>query len=71
MKVAPALIGKINMCMEMITVTLALTTLARPDMPLATTNLVAWWITGATVAVSGTHYIYSGLLWYQRQDTAQ
>ena len=67
MELAPTLIGKINTCMEMITVVLALTTLARPDMPMGLTNQIAWWITGITVAVSGTHYVYSGLLWYQRQ----
>jgi hypothetical protein len=50
-------------------VVLALTTVARPDMPIAPINRVAWWITGATIAVSGTHYVYRGLLWYQRQGT--
>jgi len=24
------------------------------------------WATGATAAMSGTHYVYTGLLWFQR-----
>lgn len=71
MEVAPTLIGKLNTCMEMITVVLALTTLARPDMPMALTNQIAWWVTATTTAISGTHYVYSGLLWYQRQPPAE
>ncbi len=68
-EIAPTTLGKVNTCMEMITVTMALATLARPDMPMATANPIAWWVTGATVAASGTHYVYTGLLWYQRQGS--
>jgi len=70
-EIAPSMLGKVNTCMEMITVTMALAALARPDMPIATANQIAWWITGATVAASGIHYVYTGLLWYQRQDAAE
>ncbi len=69
-EIAPTMLGKVNTCMEMITVTMALATLARPDMPMAVANQVACSITGATVAASGVHYVYRGLLWYQRQDAA-
>jgi len=67
-EIKPTLLGKVNTCVEMITVTMALASLARPDMPIATANQIVWWITGATVAASGTHYVYTGLLWYQRQE---
>lgn len=69
-QIAPSMLGKVNTCVEMITVTMALATLARPDMPMATANQFAWWVTGTTVTVSGIHYVYTGLLWYQRQDSA-
>ena len=68
-EIAPTTLGKVNTCMEMITVTMALATLARPDMPMTIANQVAWYVTGATVAASGTHYVYTGLLWYQRQGS--
>jgi len=70
MEVDPSLIGKVNTCMEMITVLFALGTLARPDMAMAVPNALAWYATAATIAASGVHYVYTGLLWYQRQDTA-
>ena len=50
-------------------VQLALITLARPDLPLALGNQLAWYLTGTTIAISGVHYVYRGLLWYQREGT--
>ena len=70
MEVDPSLIGKINTCLEMITIVFALGTLARPDMAMTIPNLISWYATAATAAVSGVHYVYSGLLWYQRQGAA-
>jgi cardiolipin synthase len=70
MEVDPSFIGKVNTCMEMITILFALGTLARPDMAMALPNLISWYATAATTAVSGVHYVYTGLLWYQRQATA-
>jgi cardiolipin synthase len=69
MELDPSFIGKLNTCMEMITVLFALGTLARPDMAMTIPNLISWYATAATIAVSGVHYVYSGLLWYQRQAT--
>jgi len=70
MEVDPSFIGKVNTCMEMITILFALGTLARPDMAMAVPNLFAWYVTAVTIAVSGVHYVYTGLLWYQRQGEA-
>jgi cardiolipin synthase len=67
MEINPSAIGKVNTFLEMITIGFALIRLARPDIPLAEVNQVAWYLTGATIAVSGIHYVYRGLLWYQRQ----
>jgi cardiolipin synthase len=69
-EVNPTPVGKLNTFLEMLTIGFALVTLARPDMPMAGVNLAAWYLTAATITISGVHYVYSGLLWYQRQGTA-
>jgi cardiolipin synthase len=67
--VHPTAVGKLNTFMEMTTIGFVLIGLARPDIPIAAVNLVTWYITGATTTISGVHYVYSGLLWYQRQGS--
>jgi cardiolipin synthase (CMP-forming) len=67
MEVAPTFIGKLNTFNEMFTIGFALLTLARPALPMAHVNLATWYFTGVTITISGVHYVYSGLLWYQRQ----
>ncbi|MFQ5666459.1 MAG: CDP-alcohol phosphatidyltransferase family protein [Candidatus Binatia bacterium] len=69
MEIDPTFVGKLNTFCEMFAIGFALLALARPDMPMATINLVTWYLTGATATISGVHYVYSGLLWYQRQGT--
>jgi hypothetical protein len=36
---------------------------------MASVNLTAWYFTAITITISGVHYVYSGLLWYQRQGS--
>jgi cardiolipin synthase (CMP-forming) len=67
MEVDPTVAGKLNTFFEMFTIGFALLTLARPEIPMANVNLVTWYLTGVTITISGVHYVYSGLLWYQRQ----
>lgn len=69
-QVNPTSVSKLNTFFEMLTIGFALVTLARPDMSMGRVNLVAWYCTAATVTISGVHYVYSGLLWYQRQGSA-
>jgi len=69
-EVNPTPVSKVNTFMEMLTVGFALTSLARPDIPMAQTNLVTWYLTGTTITISGVHYVYSGLLWYERQGAS-
>lgn len=69
MEVAPTFVGKLNTFNEMFTIGFGLLTLARPDIPMATVNLVTWSLTATTTTISGIHYVYSGLLWYQRHGT--
>ncbi len=66
-EVSPTPVGKLNTFLEMLTIGFALVTLARPDMTMVTANRVAWYLTAATITISGVHYVYNGLLWYQRQ----
>jgi cardiolipin synthase len=70
MEIAPTAIGKLNTFNEMFSIGFALLTVARPELPMANVNTVTWWLTGLTTTLSGVHYVYSGLLWYQRQGTA-
>jgi cardiolipin synthase len=67
MEINPSPVGKLNTFLEMTTIGFALITLARPDVAMATVNQVTWYATACTIAISGVHYVYSGLLWYQRQ----
>lgn len=69
MAVHPSAVGKFNTFMEMVTIGFALITLARADIAMAQVNLVTWYLTGTTITISGLHYVYSGLLWYQRQGS--
>lgn len=71
MDVDPTFVGKLNTFNEMFTVGFALLTLARTDIPMYGLNHAAWYLTGVTSAISGLHYVYSGLLWYQRQATPE
>ncbi len=69
-EIAPSFVGKLNTFNEMFTIGFALLTLARPEIPMATVNLVTWYLTGTTTTISGVHYVYTGMLWYQREETA-
>ncbi|GIW42935.1 MAG: phosphatidylglycerophosphate synthase [Candidatus Binatia bacterium] len=64
-EVAPSGISKVNTFFGMLTIGFALLTLARPELPMRQVNQALWFITGATTAVSGLHYVYTGLLWLQ------
>ena len=66
-EVNPTRIGKLNTFLEMLTIGFALVSLARPDIPMHALNRGMWYLTGTTIAISGVHYVYRGLLWYQRQ----
>lgn len=65
MEVAPSTISKVNTFLGMLTIGFALLTLARPDLPMAAVNWLLWYLTAATTAASGLHYVYTGLLWLQ------
>lgn len=67
MEVRPSGISKVNTFFEMTTIGFALVSIARPDIHMALLNQAVWYLTGLTVALSGIHYVYTGLLWYQRQ----
>jgi cardiolipin synthase len=68
MEVKPSAVSKLNTFLEMMTVGFSLIALARPDMPMEMVNRAVWYATASTITVSGIHYIYAGLLWYQRQE---
>jgi cardiolipin synthase (CMP-forming) len=65
--VEPTQLGKITTFFELLTIGFALIHLARPVLPLDLVNSIAQWVTAVTTAISGVQYVYSGLLWHQRQ----
>lgn len=69
MEVRPSGIGKLNTFCEMSTIGFSLVAIARPDIYMMPINQVIFYITGVTTALSGIHYVYTGLLWYQRQGS--
>ena len=71
MEINPTAVGKVNTFLEMTTIGFALISLARPDIPMAMLNRVTWYMTGATITISGIHYVYSGLLWYERAGNSK
>ena len=68
--VHPTALGKANTFLQIFTIGFALLAVARPDMPLYWLNTVTQWLTGATTAASGLHYVYVGLLWQQTHPKA-
>jgi cardiolipin synthase len=69
MEVRPSGVGKLNTFFEMSTIGFALVSIARPDIYMQPINLATWYLTGVTTALSGIHYVYTGLLWFQRQGS--
>lgn len=68
MEVRPSGIGKLNAFMQMSTIGFALVAITRPDIYMYPINFACEYGTGITTALSGIHYLYSGLLWFQRQE---
>jgi cardiolipin synthase (CMP-forming) len=66
MAVDPTVLGKVTTFFQLFTIGFALTSLARPDLPMATGNTLIQYCTGVSSAASGLQYVYSGLLYYQR-----
>ena len=69
MEVDPTRLGKVNTFLQLFTVGFVLMSLARPDLPLSVINMIIQWITAATTAASGVHYVYRGLLWHQQRSS--
>lgn len=70
MAVDPTALGKATTFFQLFTIGFAVTGLARPDLPVALGNQLIQYCTGAASAASGLHYVYSGLLYYQRSGAA-
>lgn len=69
MEVKPTGISKLNTFFEMMSIGLALAALARPDVQISLVLMPACYATGVTAAMSGTNYVWRGLLWYQQQTS--
>ena len=67
-EVRPSTLGKVNTGLQMIVISYALVSLARPTIPMEMLNIVFAIITGVTTSLTGIHYIYTGLLFYQQHE---
>lgn len=70
MPVDPTAVGKANVFFQLFTVGFVLLSLARPGLPLTTTNLVFQVITAATSAVSCAQYVRQGIEWHRSKPVA-
>ena len=66
MQVAPTTLGKVSTFFQLFTIGFAVTSLARPDLPMAMGNTLIQYCTGVSSGASGLQYVYGGLLYYQR-----
>lgn len=70
MPVEPTPVGKANVFFQLFTVGFVLLSLARPGLPLATTNLVFQVVTAATSAISCAQYVMQGIEWHRSKPAA-
>ncbi|HVN84709.1 MAG TPA: CDP-alcohol phosphatidyltransferase family protein [Candidatus Binatia bacterium] len=64
--VDPSALGKVTTFFQLFTIGFTVTHLARPDLPMDSGCVLMQYATAATSAASGLHYVYTGLLHYQR-----
>jgi cardiolipin synthase len=67
--VDPSALGKATTFFQLFTIGFTVTHLARPDLPMDVGCQLMQYCTGAASAASGLHYVYIGLLSYQRSGT--
>ncbi|HUI26515.1 MAG TPA: CDP-alcohol phosphatidyltransferase family protein [Candidatus Kryptonia bacterium] len=64
--VDPSGLGKASTFFQLFTIGFTVTHLARPDLPMDVGCLLMQYCTAVTSGTSGLHYVYTGLLYYQR-----
>jgi cardiolipin synthase len=67
MEIRPSAISKAATFLDLVTLSTILLSLWRADLTSAGTRQVLFVITGTVTTVSGIHYIYRGLRWYQQK----
>lgn len=66
MEIRPAAISKAATFLHLLTLTIVLVALWRPDGLLGEFAAPVFALTGAVTAISGFHYVFRGLRWYQQ-----
>lgn len=67
MQIRPSAISKAATFLHLVTLSVVLLSLWRSDMVAIGTRSTLFGITGIVTAISGFHYIYRGLRWYQQK----
>ena len=70
MEIRPSAVSKAATFLHLVTLSAVLLALWKPPMDNPTIHNWLYAVTGATTAISGFHYIYRGLRWYQQKSAA-
>jgi len=70
MEIRPSAVSKAATFLHLVTLSTVLLALWKSQMAYPTLHVWLYAVTGATTAISGFHYIYRGLRWYQQKSAA-
>jgi len=70
MEVRPSVAGKASTAFQLLSVTLVLVGLVRPDMVAPSARDSVFYVTGGLATLAGLQYMYRGLAWLQQQGEA-
>ena len=70
MEVRPSVAGKTSTAFQLLSVTLVLVGLVRPDMVAPSARDSVFYVSGGLTTLAGLQYMYRGLAWLQRQGEA-
>ena len=70
MEVQPSVAGKASTAFQLLSVTLVLLALTRPEMVAPPARRLVFDVTGGLTTLAGLQYMYRGLAWLQRQGEA-
>ena len=70
MEIRPSAVSKAATFLHLVTLSTVLLSLWKPQMDSSSIRTWLYAVTGAITAISGFHYIYRGLRWYQQKSSA-
>lgn len=70
MEIHPSALSKVGTFLQLVTLTSVLVSLTWKGTPSSTVLGLIFTVTGVVTAASGLHYMYRGLVWYQKVGTS-